>query len=399
MLRRYALFLVLQLFSTVAAIAQATESCLPPADNDYNGTVQFNYGFLNNAFSSNFRTSASVGQTAIETSLSQTNLTVTGYWSQLLVPPLPPAVSASQGDYLDRIEVRWQPNPLGAPATVGYKLYRDGVYQAILDGQTYNYNDYNAIAGRAYRYTVRAVNEFGDGCPTEAVGFMVPNGTVTGFATSGSSRPVSDVLVSLMPLQGYSLVFGASQPGNAHGGAVAVGTTPFFPASGTQDFSLTLWVKNQGNFEGVITEFEGYPLRLQGYADGVQLFVNNIAVGPRVTFPTGTTTAWHHLAITHSSQIFRLYLDGNLQVLANANLSPAPSTRFYLGSKDMANTGWRGHIDELRIYHRRLNEIDLREVIAGTASSTTPGLQYYWKFDEQLGDKSFDIVSRTKMFF
>ncbi len=382
--------------------AQSATTCLPPAADDYQTTVLLNYGFANNSFSTQYRTSGTVGQPLVETGLSTSNVLVTGYWSQFLVPPLSPTVSASQGEFLDRVQVNWTPNPLGAAPTGGYKLFRDGVYQALLDPNTFNYNDYNVIAGRAYKYSVKGVNEYGDGCPSEAVGFMVPNGTVTGWVSSPNANPVTDVLVSLMPLQGYSLELDADPVSGAHGGAVAIDTasgTKYFPLTGTQDYTLTFWVKNKGNFTGTLIEFDGYPLEVRGYGDGVQVFLNGAAVTEKVLFDAGTETKWHHIALSHTGQVIRVYLDGNLKKLASAGLPAASSTRFFLGNKNRTATGWRGNLDELRIYHRRLNEIDLREVIAGTASSSTPDLKYYWKFDEQLGDKSFDIINRIKLHF
>ncbi|MFM8372372.1 MAG: hypothetical protein ACKOCO_08295, partial [Bacteroidota bacterium] len=276
--------------AATSVLAQSVSTCLPPAANDYQTTVLLNYGFANNSFSTQYRTSGTVGQPLVETGLSTSNVLVTGYWSQFLVPPLPPTVSASQGDFLDRIQVNWRPNPLGAAPTGGYKLFRDGVYQALLDPNTFNYNDYNVIAGKAYKYSVRGVNEYGDGCPTESVGFMVPNGTVTGWVSSPNANPVTDVLVSLMPLQGYSLVLDADPLSGAHGGAVAIDTTSgnkYFPLTGSQDYTLTFWVKNKGNHTGTLIEFDGYPLEVRGYGDGIQVFLNGQEASPRVYFEAG----------------------------------------------------------------------------------------------------------------
>jgi hypothetical protein len=343
-----------------------------------------------------------VGQPLVETALSTTNISISGFWSQFLVPPLPPSVTASQGDYLDRIQVNWSPNPLGAAPTGGYKLFRDGVYQALLDPNTYNYNDYNVIAGKAYTYAVKGVNEYGDGPTSETIGFQVPNGTVTGRVSTQNSNPVNNAQISLMPLQGFSLVFDAESGTNKHGGAVAVDTisgNKFFPTAGTQDYTITFWVKNKGNFTGSILSFEGYPLEIKGYGDGIQVYLNGAEASSKVVFDAGTETAWHNIAVSHTGQVVRVYLDGALKTLKTVSNPTAASTRLFLGDKDQSTSGWRGNLDELRIYHRRLNEIDLREVMSGTASSKTPNLKYYWKFDEQLGEKSFDIINRVKLFF
>ncbi len=398
--KRYLGVLVGLFLTSTVILAQQATSCLPPAAEDYQGTVYLNYGFANNAFSTQYRVSGTVGQPLVETALSTTNISISGFWSQFLVPPLPPTVTASQGDYLDRIQVSWTPNPLGAAPTGGYKLFRDGVYQALLDPNTYNYNDYNVIAGKAYVYSVKGVNDYGDGPISETIGFQVPNGTITGWVSTQNGNPVNNAQVSLMPLQGFSLVFDAQSGTN--GGAVAVDTIAgrkFFPTTGTQDYTLTFWIKNKGNYTGSFMMFDGYPLDIKAYNDGIQVYLNGAEASPKVVFDEGAETTWHHIAVSHTGQVIRVYLDGMLKTLKTVSTPTAVSTRLFLGDKNQTMNAWQGNLDEFRIYHRRLNEIDLREVMAGTASSKTPGLKYYWKFDEQLGEKSFDIINRTKLYF
>ncbi|HJW28877.1 MAG TPA: LamG domain-containing protein, partial [Saprospiraceae bacterium] len=52
-----------------------------------------------------------------------------------------------------------------------------------------------------------------------------------------------------------------------------------------------------------------------------------------------------------------------------------------------------------RIYHHKLDELDFDQIMEGTTSSETPYLTHYWKMDEELGVKSYDIVSRQKLYF
>ena len=52
---------------------------------------------------------------------------------------------------------------------------------------------------------------------------------------------------------------------------------------------------------------------------------------------------------------------------------------------------YAGLLDDVRLYDRALTQT---EIILGhdvTASSTTPGLSAYWKFDEGIGRKAFDV--------
>ncbi len=381
--------------------AQEAGSCLPPAERNYQATIYFNYGSSSSASSKN-RIQGSVGQPVTNSSMSVFNSFDGGFWAQFLVPPLPPFLSATQGEFLDRIQLNWTVNPLGAAPSSGFKLYRDGIFLALLDKNTFSYNDFNVIAGRAYKYTVKGVNYYGDGCPAEAIGFQVPNGTVTGWVQSPNGNPVSDVLVSLMPLQGFSLSFSGAQ------GAVSdtLAGDLFFPANNDDalnDYTLAFWIKTSASQNGdTIIRFDGYDMSIRAFRSqdsvGIRAYLKNDKL-----FHAGATgtaaQSWHHVALTYSAGVMRLYWDGELAGYTPVDYPPVASTKMYLGNSDVTGSGWSGKLDEFRIYHRRLTEVDLREVLAGTASRSTPGLKYYWKMDEELGNISYDIVNRRKLFF
>ena len=63
------------------------------------------------------------------------------------------------------------------------------------------------IRDRAYTYSVRGINAYGEGAPSHALGFQVPNGVVTGWIRTKSGGPVPDAVVTLMPMQGFSAKF------------------------------------------------------------------------------------------------------------------------------------------------------------------------------------------------
>ena len=381
--------------------SQGTSACIPPVEKSYQAKIYFNYGSARCSSSKN-RVQGTIGQPLTNSSMSVFNSFDGGFWSQFLVPPLPPFLSATQGEFLDRIQLNWTVNPLGAVPNGGFKLYRDGIFLALLDKNTFSYNDFNVIAGRAYRYTIKGVNFYGDGCPAQAVGFQVPNGTVTGWVQTGSGNPVSDVLVSLMPLQGFSLAFTGMQ------GAVSdtlAGAT-FFPAANNDalnDYTLAFWIKTDSSAHGdTIIRFNGYDLNIRTYKNsdstGVQVFLNNSGV-LRTSVLDSASRQWHHIALTYSLGVMRLYRDGELVGLTPVDFPPVASTRMYLGNSDAMGSGWGGKLDELRIYHKCLTAVDLREVLVGTASRNTAELKYYWKMDEELGTISYDIINRRKLFF
>jgi hypothetical protein len=395
--------LLLGCIATVPVSAQQDPMCTNIDQPITQGNVFLNYGSATDAYSIRNRSYFSLGQPAIGPAVSQANVLQFGFWARFLVPPLSPIVTATQGDLLDRIQLSWELNPLGAQATDGFKVFRDGIFLALLDKNTRNYNDFNVIAGRAYNYEVRAVNFYGEGPAGKAIGFQTPNGVVTGWVQTISGQPVPDAFVALTPLQGFSAQFGALDGAFAQ---ADTGTAENLLPTPTGEWSITFWVKtDSGQANGGILSLHPFPLIIRPIAsstghEGVQVSqTDNSTVLLSGQFPDSTKNGWHHVTLTmDEANQGRLYINGVL--IDIGSLPPVPSAEeVRLGRRTNAPGSWRGCMDELRIYHRRLDELDLGEIMMGTASSQTPNLAYYWKMDEELGTGSFDILRRNKLYF
>ncbi|MBK8965963.1 MAG: LamG domain-containing protein [Lewinellaceae bacterium] len=362
----------------------------------------FNYGNSNKMKNSTRRMRLTIGQTVVGYALGDNYNSNFGFWSGLNVAPLPPVVVATQGDLLDRIQISWSINPLGAFPTNGFKIYRDGVFLVAVDKNTRNYNDFNVIAGKNYTYEVRAVNLYGEGSAGEALGFQVPNGVVTGWVRTLNGNPVPGAQVTLSPMQGYSAQF------NQFDGAVtrAGAGNHFLPTAVNTDWSLTFWMRTTAVTGQVgtsdILRVSGPHLNVRTNGGGlVSMEIPGTTPGSiqsiGTLLPNGNDGSWHHVALTFGGGQYRLYLNGTLVELKNGVHIPE-SSEINFGANNPF-PGWVGGMDELRIYHRRLEELELQEVMTGTASSLTPGLKYYWKMDEGAGKKSFDILNRHPLFF
>ncbi|MBK8887947.1 MAG: hypothetical protein IPN46_15965 [Saprospiraceae bacterium] len=317
-----------------------------------------------------------------------------GFYSRYLLPPFALKVNATQGDLLDRIQITWEVDALGPSPNEGFNIYRDGIFLATVGSNIRSYNDFNVIAGVAYSYIIRGLNNFGEGTPSYALGFQVPNGVVTGWVQTRNGNPVPDALVTLMPMQGFSLKF------DPQDGAAGYNDTinPFFPTVGS-DWTMAFWIKtNIAAANGSVIHLNSTPLYIKAIPstssdEGIE--IATAESGGTVfsaTFPNSTKNNWHHIALSQNGNIGRLYIDG---ILKNQGpLTPVANVdTLYMGAQAGLG-GWDGLIDEFRIYHDQLDELDLAEIMETTASSLTPGLSHYWKMDEELGEKSYDIKNR-----
>lgn len=396
--------LILSLWALPEVFGQQSQAsdkgCFPASSGTIVPTSAFfNYGNSNKMRNSTRRMRLTIGQTVVGFAAGDLFNSNFGFWAGLNVAPLPPIVTATQGELKDRIQISWSINPLGSFPTNGFKIYRDGVFLAAVDKNTRNYNDFNIIAGTNYTYEVRAVNLYGEGTAGAALGFQVPNGVVTGWVRTLNGNPVPGAQVTLSPMQGYSAKFAQFDGAVARAGA----GNNFFPTAANTDWTLSFWVKNNAFANTVdIMRINGQHLAVRSNGSGLlAVEIPGATVGSiqsvGALLPGGNDGTWHHVALTFGSGQYRLYMDGTLADLKNGVHIPT-SSELYIG----ANTpfpGWVGGLDELRIYHRRLEELDLQEVMTGTASSLTPNLKYYWKMDEGAGSKSFDILNRHPLFF
>jgi len=399
------LFLVALFGGAYLSPLSAQTTCGPEVVADpggFSGTAFFNYGSAARANSQKYASAVAVGQTFVGYLDGLMNNSTLGFYSRFLLPPFGLKLSATQGDLLDRIQLSWEIDALGPVSSEGFNIYRDGIFLANVGSNIRTYNDFNVIAGVAYNYEVRGLNVYGEGSAGKAIGFQVPNGTVTGWVQTASGQPVPDVLVALTPLQGFSANFGPTD------GAFAMaetGTNPFLPTVGN-DWTLAFWVKTtSATANAGLLQLSPFPLYVRALAsasghEGVEV-ATSVAGAPFLSaqFHDATKNGWHHVALTYDGTggQGRLYVDGVLSALAPMNQLPSADD-LNLGSRTGMG-GWTGCLDELRIYHRRLDELDFGEVMMGTASSLTPNLTHYWKMDEERGTKSFDIIKRHKLYF
>jgi hypothetical protein len=409
MLRRYT-FSILILFLGFYNHTYSQSNCNPtivPDSSSYEGSAFFNYGTIAKSKSQKYQTAVALGQNFVGFTENNTNSTYLGFYGRYLLPPFALKVNATQGDLLDRIQITWTVDGLGPSPNEGFNIYRDGIFLATVNANIRNYNDFNVIAGVAYTYSVRGINAYGEGSPSYALGFQVPNGVVTGWIRTKSGGPVPDAVVTLMPMQGFSAKFGAMDAATAS----VEGDSTFLPAN--ENWTMTFWIKtDSASNQAKIISVGEISLFIRAKDSGPTIEGIEVATSPAAapflsaTFDGTARNEWVHVALSFedATGLMKIYLNGALTDQSsfddNTSMGGGLSNEVFFKLGNIGDTGrWNGKIDELRIYSILLNELDFAEIMFGTASSLTDGLTYYWKMDEELGEKSYDLKNRVKLYF
>jgi hypothetical protein len=355
------------------------------------GEILFNYGSSTNAFSFSNRSDFTIGQPLVGRSLGQNRITEYGFWARFLLPPQAPRVLATQGDFLDRIQLSWELDPLSAKAVNGYIIKRNGSFLAQVDKETEQYIDFNVQAGEFYEYSIQGRNQFGTGRGGTNVGFVNPNGLVTGQVTTFSGNPVAGATVTLEPTIGRSLEF------NGVSDYLCVSYDEALP---TDMFTVSAWVKiGDGNDRGGIIDLgsnlhKNFWLHTTAAGDDKGIIAG---VGDGTTDYEYTVTfdddadGWHQVAMVYSAGSMILYLDGVYNGTISAPIDTT-ATLFTMGSDYGQTNYFKGKLDDARIYNRPLTQTELLLTKDITVSSNTEGLVAYWKFDEGRGKNAFDLT-------
>jgi len=370
---------------------QSTTDCNPDAGGGVakSGSLFMNFGSSTNAVNSSTKGNITLGQPVIGTSLNSTRIGDFGFWAQLLLPPQPPKVTATQGDFPDRVQIAWNFDPLSSVPSDGFVVERDGAFLAKVSPDLSQFIDFNVQAGENYIYSVRGVNNFGTGSPGSSIGFINPNGVVSGRVTTRNGTPVADATIKLSPISGTSLLFDGVNDyvcvsykntlpktkwtisawvklgtvPNANRGIIDLGS----------DMNKNMWIKTNATSNGVTA----------GFGTGTASFeVSKV-------FPSAIN-GWHHVSMVYGENTMILYVDAQYAgaikgTILNQNLL------FTIGSLRDNSGFFKGNIDDVRIYNRMLTQTEIMANLDITASRSTNGLVGYWKFDEGVGEKVFDV--------
>ena len=129
----------------------------------------------------------------------------------------------------------------------------------------------------------------------------------------------------------------------------------------TDKFSISFWFQDSGSETGRLlsTENPEGNFRIASYGNGVYAFAFG---GMPYLYDTVAKNTWNHISYVYSNRTINFYKNGTLKSTTShfTNESLNYGTPFTIGSKAAnAFDNWKGKIDELRIYNRVLNTLEI----------------------------------------
>ena len=301
-------------------------------------------------------------------------------------------VDASDGEFGDRIEVKWKSPTRQVDDWYIYRinpLIPDTTFVASVNGSSRFYSDVSSNANTLYEYLIEGVSDCAGNTilsnTTKDVGFRLAFGTANGQVTYDGGTAVEDVKVTAESASGAS---GFSGDFN--------GTTSYANAQNpadlqTDSMTITSFIRPEN-----LTGKKVIASKLTG-TTGWEFFLN----GSILTFTTGTKTItgtssfivannWASVGASVSGDSVRLYANGVLLTVDVSNQLSTNTTSDFLIGKSATGNFFRGQIDEMRFYNRALTDDEIRKSFDVYINPSQNGLVGYWRFDEGFGNNAYD---------
>ncbi|MBI3193827.1 MAG: T9SS type A sorting domain-containing protein [Ignavibacteriae bacterium] len=409
MIMRIALLLLLVMVCSSAVHAQV---CDPKFT--ITNVIQVNGAVLMGTGENKSALTAGV-QSGYATKKQATNNIATGFWSFMLLEPKPPLVYATDGDELDKVTVRWNlvRDPDGPPVTGDQvTLYKNGVVLATPNVNTTSYLDYNVQPGQHYAYAVTSSNTMGESRTQSDIGFLNPNGIVTGHIQTNMMSAVEGVEVRLNPMLGKALTFDGSNDFVALNDSavdnLSEGTIEAWVYLGDNTEETILSKQEEGGEADAVFSI-GYFADANGAPQpgdaGRIYFHGRNGVQAASSFRSLEISRWYHLAVVFTTSKALFFIDGKMDNTVFGNYSIPHKTdpenptfvKSTIGAWRGLNTGYfTGIMDDIRLWDTTRTEKELRRDMKRILNGDEPGLIGYWKFDEGIGEELFDGTAKNK---
>lgn len=159
------------------------------------------------------------------------------------------------------------------------------------------------------------------------------------------------------------------------------------PLSGdAQEYTAEAWFLSQ-NTGGCgpyrrIFGFQGYELELAVCGNMLRFYDGKAWINTGVDV---NDEQWHHVAAVRKKPYYTLYLDGNEVLNYKRNNTLNFTGTFCIGATYGGWEAWIGWIDEVRLWSRALNQLEIQSAMAQSLTGSEPGLAGYWPMNEGPG--------------
>jgi len=302
----------------------------------------------------------------------------------------PTNFSATDGnnDYPGRVYLAWDYDASYSPNN-GFQVYRDGTLLSSVYPQIFSYSDYEAIPGQKHTYTLSAYAGAELSSSLSDQGYVKPNGIITGTVKTPNNNPVADVVVSLSPSSGTSLLFGSDSNFSVEVPQADLGAS----------FTLETWVKTSSSDFALLSktdeaETDLKQLRIDAsgrlqYSDGVSALSQDPAT------PVVNDNQWHHVAVVYDATATsgKLYLDGACVQDAAITLSDTPSGSLFT---DISGS-FVGYMDDIRLWNTVRDSTAIQNGRYVIVPWNSEGLIGYWAMNEASGTEVYDATNNANI--
>lgn len=296
-------------------------------------------------------------------------------------------VSASDGEFGNRIELSWRTNNRQNDNWVIHRINpmsQDTVLIASLSGSTRFFIDQTANANTLYEYMIHGELDCSGTLQlsdtAKDVGFRLAYGTINGQVTYSGGTAVKGVKVtatSTSGASGYSASFNGSN---------SLGTVAHSPKLASDEITAMAYIRTSdaNKLQSIFEKHDGangFKFRLN--RDSLQFVAGNTV--KQALIPNFAANDWIAVAATASQDSIILYVNG--QSIAKYTHS---SSVFNDSSNATIGKLFEGEIDELRVFDRVLANEEVLESYNVYINPSMDGLVGYWRFDENFGNKAYD---------
>ncbi|MDW7694046.1 LamG-like jellyroll fold domain-containing protein [Flammeovirgaceae bacterium SG7u.111] len=329
-------------------------------------------------------------------------------------------INASKGYFGDRVLLEWTAGE-NASFINRYKIYRrklgsDVVPQLMITTQSdvRTWTDNTTEARQIYEYFIVGENECGIdqqitfdissvdgkdydnlGLPANGiahtVGFRLPFGVVNGNIVYEGGIAVPDVKVIAERQEGVS------------GNALSFdGTNDYVQIAGNnfpdlnKELTVSVWVKPNtiGTEQVILSRENQYEIKLTTTGEVVVSVYKSGTIKSVTSQNPVVAGNYTSITLTHGTDdSLKVYLNGVLdkaQVITTGNLDNDSTKDIFLGRRYNSSAYLNGYLDEVRIYNRTLDSLDVLRDYGRLVNPNETGLQGYWRFDEGIGPFVFD---------